>query len=118
MKANKVSIFVLVMASLAALGLPAIAGSEDCVQQCADQWFEDRQVCLDQLNTRLAQIDAETEACLDRCPPSNYLCQGNCVRIGNTKRQVANVEYRRCQNIVNTAAWSCLRDCQGSRFKP
>ena len=49
----------LALGVLAALATPAVlAGGDDCIQACADQYFQDRSDCLEQLNTRLAQIEA------------------------------------------------------------
>jgi hypothetical protein len=109
----------LALGVLAALSAPAnFAGSQDCIQACADQYLEDRSDCLEQLNTRLAQIEAETQACIEGCAPANFFCQAQCVRSSNFKRYNANSEYRQCLNRANTVAWNCYRGCQGSRFRP
>ena len=107
----------LLLMVVAALGSPvAMAGRAECIQACADQWFADKQACLDSLNSALAVIDANVEACVNGCAPSNFLCQAACVRTGNIQRYNANADYRRCVNVANTVAWNCYRACGQSGF--
>lgn len=96
----------------------ALAEDPGCIQACADRWFADKQACLDDLNAAYANIDANTEACINNCAPSNFLCQANCVRTGNLQRRAAENDYRYCVNVANTIAWNCYRACVASKSKP
>ncbi len=119
---NKLVGVLLLIVAAAMLSPAVLAGGPDpeCVQRCADQWYADKQACLDSLNVQLAQIDANTQACMDGCSssPDPYTCQANCVHQGNVARASANNDYKKCVNRANTTAWNCYRGCQPSKSRP
>ncbi len=122
MRAKPVTTLVrvaLLFMAVAALGIPVASADEaECIQACADEWFVERQACVDTLNSTLAEVDAQVEACINGCSPADLLCQGKCINQGNIRRYNANQDYRRCESIANTVAWNCYRACQVSPSQP
>ncbi|NJN63911.1 MAG: hypothetical protein HC882_02885 [Acidobacteria bacterium] len=90
---------------------------EDCVQECVDQWEADKAECEVALTTRLAELDAQEQACIiDN--QGNLIATGLCVRDVNIRRANAQRDYQRCISFANTAAYNCYRGCQVSPGQP
>lgn len=106
---HKVLGAVLLVLALGALGSPALA-DDGCVQACIDTWVTEKEQCLQTLNTTLARLDQEAEACYDLTDP---LAIASCIRSVNGRRMAAKQTYQKCLALANTRAWSCYRACQG-----
>lgn len=112
---KKVLSVLLLLVAVAALGTAAKA-DDGCVQGCADRWVADKQACLDSLNARLADLDAQAAACYEN--NTDPLSIAICVRNVNIARYAANNDYKKCVNMANTVAWNCYRACAPSQAKP
>ncbi|MBP7146679.1 MAG: hypothetical protein KBD01_03975 [Acidobacteria bacterium] len=103
----------LVLVSM--LAPPLAMAQQDCIDACIEQWDIDKAACDQALADRMAQLDAEAQACYDLVDP---ILVGKCIRTVNIKRYVAKREWQDCMNMANTVAYNCYRNCQQSESNP
>ena len=103
-----VSVALLVVAALSTSA--ALAGTPKdpaCVQACADQYFLDKQACLDTYNQALADAQAQEDACL--LLPANQ--QPACLRGVDSLRRQAKHDYQVCLRAAKKAYNACVSAC-------
>jgi hypothetical protein len=120
------AIFRLMAVGLAAalvvsVGTPVARAdaNSDCVEQCIDQWEQDKLACEEQLAQTLADLDQQAAECVEQYPDPDQLIQlGQCLQTVNILRAQAARDYRECISLANTVAYNCYRDCQQSPSAP
>ena len=112
-------LWILAASFVLAASLPVVLAEDpSCVQACLERWQAERKACDDAKTAVFANIDNNEQACLASCPPSNYMCQGKCMREAEIKRRAYNGPSQRCLAQANTIGWNCYRDCTMSRSRP
>lgn len=100
---------------LLVLGTIPGAWAQECTQACADKYVADTTACQQTLDARLAELDREAAACLNKPDPIQV---GLCVRNVNVKRSAARRSYTACVSKANSDAFNCYRACTLTETTP
>jgi uncharacterized protein HemX len=93
-------------------GTVAVAQSQ-CEQDCQDQYDLDVQTCEDELAAKLANLQQDEQACVDKWNGSTQQLD-NCLKSVNVQRRNAQRQYQQCLRQAQNKLRVCLSKCAES----
>lgn len=107
-------VFALAVLALLAVGAGTVAVAQSqCEQDCQDQYDLDVQTCEDDLAAKLANLQAEEQACVDKWNGNTQQLE-NCLKSVNVQRRNAQRQYQQCLRQAQNKLRVCLNKCEES----
>jgi hypothetical protein len=101
------------VAFLLVVGAPNAVAQSQCEQDCYDQYDLDVQTCEDDLAQKLADLQLEEQACVDKWNGNTQQFE-NCLKSVNVQRRNAQRQYQQCLRQADNKLRVCLNKCEES----
>lgn len=112
----KTVLTVLCVVATVGFGAIAVAGSEECKDECSQQFAEDRGACAAAYNEAVAVANADYQACL--ASAKTLFDRLRCSSQRSAAIRSAQFERLVCENASDTAFVRCLLACEQSPATP